>query len=140
MWSTLLYGCEAWTVSREIERRLEVMEMWWRRRLRRVRWTEKRSNANILEFRRIIDAPLIWDFICLSWLVENYLIYLTWNNVWVQVPTIMLLGILGHTQTLYISLIRVSSTLNWGINDPCMLPVIPLVLSFTTTYELFESH
>ena len=28
IWSTLLYGCEAWTVSKEMERRLEAMEMW----------------------------------------------------------------------------------------------------------------
>ena len=49
VWSTLLYGCEAWTVSREMERRLEAMEMWCWRRMMRVSWTERRSNENILE-------------------------------------------------------------------------------------------
>ena len=49
VWSTLLYGCEAWTVSREMERRLEAMEMWCWRRMLKVSWTERRSNVNILE-------------------------------------------------------------------------------------------
>ena len=49
VWSTLLYGCEAWTVSKEMERRLEAMEMWCWRRMMRVSWTERRSNVNVLE-------------------------------------------------------------------------------------------
>ena len=48
-WFTLLYGCEAWTVRREIERSLEAMELWCWRKMLKVRWTERRSNANILE-------------------------------------------------------------------------------------------
>ena len=48
-WSTLLYGCEAWTVSKEMEMRLDAMEMWCWRRMLRVTWTERRSNVNILE-------------------------------------------------------------------------------------------
>ena len=49
VWSTLLYGCETWTVSKEMERRLEAMEMWCWRRMLKVSWTEMRSNTNILE-------------------------------------------------------------------------------------------
>ena len=49
VWSTLLYGCEAWTVSREMEGRLEAVEMWCWRRMLRVSWVERRSNASILE-------------------------------------------------------------------------------------------
>ena len=49
VWSTLLYGCEAWTVSKEMERRLEAMEMWCWRRVMRVSWTERRSNIDVLE-------------------------------------------------------------------------------------------
>ena len=49
VWSTLLYGCEAWTVSVEMERKLEAMEMWCWRRMLRVSWVERRSNASILE-------------------------------------------------------------------------------------------
>ena len=49
IWSTLLYGCEAWTVSGVMEKRLEAMEMWCWRRMLRVSWTQKRSNVSILE-------------------------------------------------------------------------------------------
>ena len=49
VFSTLLYGCEAWTVSKDMEQRLEAMKMWCWRRMMRVSWTERRSNANILE-------------------------------------------------------------------------------------------
>ena len=47
--STLLCGCEAWTVSRKMKGRLEAMEMWCWTRMLRVRWSERRSNANILK-------------------------------------------------------------------------------------------
>ena len=49
VWSTLLYGCEAWTVSKAMEQRLEAVEMWCWRRMLRISWTERRSNTNILE-------------------------------------------------------------------------------------------
>ena len=49
VWSTLLYGCKAWIVSGEMERRLEAMEMWCWRRMLRVGWVERRSNVSILE-------------------------------------------------------------------------------------------
>ena len=42
-------GCEAWTVSREMEWRLEAMEMWCWRRMLRVRWTKWRGIANVLK-------------------------------------------------------------------------------------------
>ena len=48
VWSTLLYGCEAWTVSREMENWLQAMEMWCWRRILRVGWTQRRSNVSIL--------------------------------------------------------------------------------------------
>ena len=49
VWSTLLYGCETWTVSKVMEKKLEAMEMWCWRRMLRVSWTERRTNVNILE-------------------------------------------------------------------------------------------
>ena len=36
-------------MSKDIERRLEAMKMWCWRRMMRDSWTERRSNANILE-------------------------------------------------------------------------------------------
>ena len=49
VWSTLLYGCETWTINKEMEGRLEAMEMWCWRRMLRVSWTEKRTNGSILD-------------------------------------------------------------------------------------------
>ena len=47
--TTGVYGCETWTVSKVMERKLEAMEMWCWRRMLRVSWTERRTNVNILE-------------------------------------------------------------------------------------------
>ena len=49
VWATLLYGCESWTISKEMERRLEAFEMWCYRRMMRVSWTERRTNQSILD-------------------------------------------------------------------------------------------
>ena len=48
IWSTLMYGCEAWTISREIERKIEAAEMWFFRRMLRISWTERVSNEEVL--------------------------------------------------------------------------------------------
>ena len=49
VWSTLLYGCETWTVSKEMEKRLEAMEMWCWRRMLKISWVQRRSNLSVLE-------------------------------------------------------------------------------------------
>ena len=49
IWPVLLYGCEAWTLKKADITRLEAAEMWLYRRLLRISWTEKRTNASILE-------------------------------------------------------------------------------------------
>ena len=36
VWSVLLYGCEAWTLDRELRRRVEAVEMWFLRRMLRI--------------------------------------------------------------------------------------------------------
>ena len=48
IWSILLYGAEAWTINKEMERRLEAMEMWMWRRMMKVSWTERKSNEEVL--------------------------------------------------------------------------------------------
>ncbi|GFS24620.1 endonuclease-reverse transcriptase [Elysia marginata] len=40
----LLYGCEAWTISKQMEAKLEATEMWFLRRMLRISWTERKSN------------------------------------------------------------------------------------------------
>ena len=38
----LMYGCEAWTISKQTQRKHEATEMWFLRRMLRISWTKKR--------------------------------------------------------------------------------------------------
>lgn len=49
VWSTLLYGVETWTISTEMMKRLEAMEMWLWRRMMKIPWTARRTNEEVLE-------------------------------------------------------------------------------------------
>ena len=49
VWSVLLFGCEAWTISKEMRKRLQAAEMWFYRRMLRVPWTARRTNQEILQ-------------------------------------------------------------------------------------------
>ena len=48
VWSTLTYGCECWTITSDIEKKIEAAEMWFIRRMLRISWTEKKPNVNVL--------------------------------------------------------------------------------------------
>ncbi|GFO32339.1 endonuclease-reverse transcriptase [Plakobranchus ocellatus] len=41
--SVLMYGCEAWTISKQIQNKLEATEMWFLRRMLRIPWTAKKQ-------------------------------------------------------------------------------------------------
>ena len=49
IWSILLYGCECWSSTKNLERRHEAAEMWYIRRIMRISWTEKKSNEEVME-------------------------------------------------------------------------------------------
>ena len=36
VWSTLTYGCECWTITSDIEKKIEAAEMWFIRRMLRI--------------------------------------------------------------------------------------------------------
>ncbi|GFO15151.1 UDP-glucuronosyltransferase 2a1-like [Plakobranchus ocellatus] len=40
-----MYGCEAWTISKQIQNKQEATEMWF---LRRKPWTAKKTNERVL--------------------------------------------------------------------------------------------
>ena len=44
-----MYRCESWTRKKAEERRTDVFELWYWRRLLRVSWTARRSNQLILK-------------------------------------------------------------------------------------------
>ncbi|GFO41308.1 UDP-glucuronosyltransferase 2a1-like [Plakobranchus ocellatus] len=43
-----MYGCEAWTISKQIQNKLEATEMWFLRRMLRIPWTAKKTNEKVL--------------------------------------------------------------------------------------------
>ena len=45
----VMYGCESWTVKKAESRRIDAFELWCWRRLLRVSWTARRSNASVLK-------------------------------------------------------------------------------------------
>ncbi|XP_077974172.1 uncharacterized protein LOC144429830 [Styela clava] len=49
IWFILLYGCECWTLTKDLKRRLEAAEMWYIRRIMRISWMEKKSNEEVME-------------------------------------------------------------------------------------------
>ena len=49
VWSTMLYGCEAWNISNAMHRKIEAAEMWFLRRMLRISWTEHATNQSVLE-------------------------------------------------------------------------------------------
>ena len=45
----VMYGCESWPGKKAEHQRIDVLELWCRRRLLRVPWTARRSNQSILK-------------------------------------------------------------------------------------------
>ena len=48
VWSVLLFGCETWTIGKEDEQRIQAFEMWLYRRMLKIKWTEKKTNEEVL--------------------------------------------------------------------------------------------
>ena len=48
VWSTLLYGCETWSLTQTHEMKLRGHEMWMYRRIGRVSWKAKKTNKEVL--------------------------------------------------------------------------------------------
>ena len=44
-----MYRCESWTIKRAEQRRIDVFELWYWRRLLRGPWTARRANQSILK-------------------------------------------------------------------------------------------
>ena len=62
IWSTLLYGCETWTISGDMITKLEAMETWFYRRMLRISWKEKVTNVEV--YRRMnTSTSLLIDIV-----------------------------------------------------------------------------
>ena len=49
VWPVMFYGCEAWTLRKEEENKINAAEMWFYRRLLRIQWTKIRTNDSVLQ-------------------------------------------------------------------------------------------
>ena len=45
----LMYGWEAWTLSKQAQKKLEAVEMWFLRRMLKISWMAKKSNDTVLK-------------------------------------------------------------------------------------------
>jgi endonuclease/exonuclease/phosphatase family metal-dependent hydrolase len=49
VWSVLLYGMEAWSINKSMEKKLEAFEMWCYRRMLRISWKDKIKNEDVIK-------------------------------------------------------------------------------------------
>jgi len=63
IWSLVLYGAESWTMTQANKERLEAFDMWIWRRMLKISWVDKVSNAEVLqkvqENKSILDTVLL---------------------------------------------------------------------------------
>ena len=75
-----MYECESWTVKKAEGRRIDDFELWcWRRLLRVLPWTARRSNQSILNQSWIligrtdteVETPVLWPPDVKNWLTRK---------------------------------------------------------------------
>ncbi|GFR87268.1 endonuclease-reverse transcriptase [Elysia marginata] len=49
VFSVFNYGCEAWTHSKTVQKKIKMFEMWCYRKPLKVPWTEKKTNKEIIQ-------------------------------------------------------------------------------------------
>ena len=54
-----LYGCETWTLTESIEKKITAFEMWIYRRISRTPWTDKVTNQHVLQKINIKSTELV---------------------------------------------------------------------------------
>ena len=59
IWATFLYGCETWTLTESIEKKITAFEMWIYRRISRTPWTDKVTNQHVLQKINIKSTELV---------------------------------------------------------------------------------
>ena len=57
-----IYGCEAWTISKIVEKKITFFEMICYRKILRISWTERKTNASVLK-QLGVKAPQLLNLI-----------------------------------------------------------------------------
>ena len=58
VWSTLLYGCEAWSISSVMMTKREAFETWLYRKMFRISWKNRISNDEVYRRMGTVNALL----------------------------------------------------------------------------------
>jgi len=59
IWSVFMYGCETWTLTSSLEKRIDGFEMWIYRRMARISWKAKKSNVDVLKLMGLNNKILL---------------------------------------------------------------------------------
>ena len=49
VWSVALYGSETWTLGENEERIINAFETWCRRRMLKIKWTDRTTNDEVFQ-------------------------------------------------------------------------------------------
>ena len=44
-----MYGCESWTINKDMEMKIQAAEMWFLSRMMKISWTDRVSNEMVLQ-------------------------------------------------------------------------------------------
>ena len=58
-WPTLLYGCETWTISVAMQKKLDTFETWLYRRMLRISWKDMVTNEEVYRQMNIKQSLLV---------------------------------------------------------------------------------
>lgn len=61
VWSIMRYGSETWTISVKVKKKIQAFEMWCYRRMLKISYQEKVTNAKVLEQMRMPGGVLLED-------------------------------------------------------------------------------
>ena len=64
VWSTLLYGCETWTIYVAMQKKIDAFETWLYRRMLRISWKDMVTNEEV--YRRMNIKPITYSGHCAS--------------------------------------------------------------------------
>ena len=59
VWSTLLYGCETWTISVAMQKKIDAFETWLYRRMLRISWKDMVTNEEVYRRMNIKQSLLV---------------------------------------------------------------------------------
>ena len=59
VWSLLTYACDTWTLSKQMEAKMEAFEMWSYHRIMRISWKEMKTNAEVLKMIGLKNMELV---------------------------------------------------------------------------------